>query len=99
MKFYVGWRSDSGVTERKRGRAKTKRREKLEAGGNEKEKENEGDRQRLQTEREKRRRTKKNEREAQRGFQRRTRGAVASPGHIETVGVFPREDSIRLTFI
>lgn len=32
------------------------------------------------------------------GFQRRTRRTVASP-RIETIGVFPREDSIGLTFI
>lgn len=30
MKFYFDWRSDSEVTERKRGRTKTKRGEKIE---------------------------------------------------------------------
>lgn len=34
------------------------------------------------------------------GFQRRTRSTVAPPRHrIEAIGVFPREDSIGLTFI
>lgn len=34
------------------------------------------------------------------GFQRRTRSTVALPRHrIEAIGVFPREDSIGLTFI
>jgi len=102
MKFYVGWWSDSGVTERKRGRTEKKKKEHIhtkkrkeelgEGGGDKRKKENKGEsksvrRQELQAEKEKR---KVDEKECKErnvgGFQRRARGTVAPARRIETIG-------------
>lgn len=88
MKFYVDWRSDSGVTERKGGRTKTKRRKKYKRNeGNKKRKENRGEgksagRQELQRRRKNSEGGEVDEKECEErnvgGFQRRTRGTVAT---------------------